>query len=617
MAYRIADLDAEAEYLLTREEAVDARAGFYRATGNIRDDAALPLPTPPGAVWVRRVTGVEPADPSTPIGTSERHFRLVFGDPASDYFVPLPDLRAVRTNDLGAVVVDAPAGVAVPNSLADLALVWPEPAGDVVSATVTVAPDLAVSYASGQDPRVWVGRWVARQPGYLATPLPARAEDWWRGSEWGRTFSVAFTPPRPASGPFSNPGQASDVVPFSQDGTAIDLVLVRKDHPYLPAQVLERQRGGSDVVIDGVARVPVKSRGLSFVHGPGHIPHRLAEGWEGQLYRHVDPSGLESVVQSVESAVRDLRDIVSRAGSNIVKAVTQGDIDALQSVAAAALAVAVAGPAGIALVGSDDPWRDAARLGALHYALWISPLTQAARGGDITQGRITGASDLVNPFAGSLSASQALESAPVSPGFTNLQAPTYQVAGNSVSADDIAAAEVWAQRLMIAKPEEANRILQKIVLEGGYVDLVFARLTIEAEKDAAKRAALLARVAAKQAEFNEKYLKYIVKVLGVIPGIGTALTIASILYQAAVALQGLEVALDAKRRAELAADRELAAIEAEIARLEAEIAALDAGSNPTQPGTALPPVPAPGASVDAWRAWWAYLLDRWTGRVPA
>ena len=572
MSMRIANLDPEAEYVMTRAEWADVRAAYLRLAGNQRNDAALPYPVPPGAVWARKVTGVVAVDTAR-VGSTQVRYRLVYGDPASD--------QATAPNTVAA-----------------------RPASDLVTTTATVASNLATTLTP--DPRAWVGKWVADGGTGAVAPMPAR--DWWYATPWGRAMAVAFVPPTAAPAGFPLDYRfPADVVAFSEDGSVADVVLVRKAHPFLPPAALERQRAGPDVVVDGVARVPVQSRGVAFNRGPGQVPSRTGvgtgsaarpPGWMGLLYREASSGVIPSFIDSVESAVRQVRDVARQAGTNLRRAV-QGDLGALQSLAAAALATAVLGPAGAALLGSNDPWRDAARLGAVHYALFLSPLVRAARGGMI-----------VEPAAGSASAGEALVAAPVRPGMTPLDAPTYQVAGLQVTLDDVAAAEVWAQRLSVANPGEVNRVLQQITLAGGFVDLVLARLTIEAETNDDKREVLKARVAAKQAEFNERYLKYITAALAVIPGIGTALTIASLLYQAGVALQGIEVQLRAARQAELALDREIRAMEMEIAALEREARDAASGPAPAPSGTDAVP-PKPGAK--GYEAWWHFLIKIWTG----
>ena len=573
MSYRIANLDPEAEYVMTRAEWAEARATYLRLAGNVRDDAALPYPVPPGAVWARKVTGVEAVDPAR-VGSSQVRYRLVYGDPASD-LATAADTVAAR------------------------------PASDLVTVTATVASNLATTLTP--DPRAWVGKWVA--DGGVGTTAPLMARDWWYPTAWGRALAVAFVPPHAAPAGFPQDFRfPADMAAFSADGTVADVVLVRKAHPFLPPAVLERMRAGPDVVVDGAARVPVLSRGVAWNRGDGQNASRTGvgnpptrpPGWMGLLYRQASSGVIPSFLESVESSVRTIRDTALQAGRNIGRA-AQGDFGALQSLAAAALATAVLGPAGAALAGSTDPWRDAARLGAVHYALWLSPLTQAARGGDIVQ-------NPVPPTAGSTTVTQALLENPPRAGWSDLSGPTYHVAGFDVTADDVAAAEVWAQRLSVANPGELNRILQQITLAGGYVDLVLARLTIEAETNDDKREALKARVAAKQAEFNERYLKYIIAALSVIPGIGTALTVAALLYQAAVALQGIEVSLRAARQAELALDREIRAMEMEIAALEREAASQASGPAPAPSGTDAIP-----AAKDGFHPWYAWILRIWTG----
>jgi hypothetical protein len=572
MSMRIANLDPEAEYVLTRAEWAEARAAYLRASGNQRDDAALPYPVPPGAVWARKVTGVEAVDQAR-VGSSQVRYRLLYGDPASD--------RASAADTVEA-----------------------RPASDLVTTTATIAPNLQTTLAP--DPRAWVGKWVADGGTGASAPMPAA--DWWYATPWGKALAVAFVPPHAAPAGYPQDFRfPADTVPFSEDGSVVDVVLVRKAHPFIPAAALERQRGGPDVVVDGVTRVPVSSRGFAWNRGDGQVPSRTgvgtgaaarAPGWMGLLYREASSGIIPSFIDSVESAARQVRDVAQQAGKNLVRA-AQGDLGALQSLAAAALATAVLGPTGAALAGSTDPWRDAARLGAVHYALFLSPLVRAARGGMI-----------VESLAGSSSAADGLVGQPVRPGATPINAPTYHVAGLDVTLDDVAAAEVWAQRLSVANPSELNRILQQITLAGGYVDLVLARLTIEAETRADQREALKAMVAAKQAEFNERYLKYITAALAVIPGIGTALTVASLLYQAGVALQGIEVQLRAARQAELALDREIRAMEMEIAALEREAA--DAASGPAPAASGADAVSS-GPVAKGWETFWSFLIRAWRG----
>lgn len=591
MSYIIADLDAEAEFLLTRAEWAEARRGFYALGTHQRNDALYPMPVPAGAAWARRVTGVVAVDPGR-VGTSTVRYRLLYDDPASDLVIPAGSAWGY----------------------------YPRPADDLVAVTATIAPDLRTTLAP--SPFDWVGRWVVD----LAVPAAVTAapkqapppRDWWYGSPWARQVALAFIPSSPSSGPFSGANQASDVVPF---GGALDtdVVLIRSPHPFLPKAAVERQRAGPDVVVAGAARTPVRSRGVSYVRGPGHQPKRAPEGWLGLLYRKESQNIFEQVISSIESIARGVAQTVQQTGRNLAKAVTTGDLDALQAIAAATLVTVVtgglgAGVAGQALqwssiAGSDDPWRAAARVGAIHYAFFASPLTQAFRGGLA----------LAEPLGGSASATDALAQQAVRPGLTELNLRTYSVAGMSVSADDVAAAEVWALRLAAVDPAEANRLLQQLVAAGGYVDLVLARLVIEAEANAQKRAALKAKVAVQQATFWNDYGQYIAgalaavaTALGVGPLAAAGFAILQMLYQAGVQAASIEVALDAQRRAELAAEREAQAIEAEIARLEAELASLPvpAGSDATGQGGQY----GQGGQGGQYRSWYGWLVDLWLGK---
>lgn len=563
MAYRIADLDAEAEYVLTRAEWDAARRRFFRL-GAGRDDSLYPPPVPPGTAWARRVTDLAPG----PAGYNLSW--LVYGDPSSDAASP-------------------------PGASPDGAPLLPRPEGDLV----------AGASFDGRLRALWVGRWVAGGAPAATSALPI-AHDWWYPSAWGRELSVLLLPLTAVSGPFA--AGPSDWLAFGGN-LDTDAVLVRSPHPYIPAAAIERQRAGPDVSWGGALRTPVRSRGVSWVRGPGHSARQTESGWTGQLYRQAPEGEIAGAWGAVVDAAEGIVDSATGAARNLGRAAT-GDLDALQALAAAALVIAVTGGVGAGLAGqllqgtsvagSDDPWRAASRVGAIHYAFFISPLSQAWRSGAA-----------VDPAAGSTSAAQGMGASPVRAGMTQMDLETYQVGGLTVSADDVAAAEVWAQRVAVVAPEEANRVLQELARRGAFVDLVLARLVIEAEADDERRARLKAEIAAKQARWWEDYGQYIAlalstiaSALGAAPVAMAGFALLEALYQAGIVAANLEVALDQQRRAELEAEREARLVEAEIARLEAELAA---GGAP-QAG-----VDVPVGGADRFRSWYAFLVDRWLG----
>jgi hypothetical protein len=566
MSYRIADLETEAEYLLTRAEWADARAAYYRATGAARDDAGLPPPLPPGHALLRRVTGVAPLG-ALAVGTSTVQFRLVLAAPADDRVVATADL--LRGEE-----------------------VYPEPEDGVVAATANIDPRTLATTLT-PDPRAWVGRWVVRGAGGGPWALPPPAVGW-KETLWGRSVAVAFAPALAVAGPFRGPNRLE-----AFEGGGTDVVLVRRDHPVIPREVLERQRDGADVADgNGVIRTPVRSRALLYVDGPGHGSIRRPEGLTGLLYRRASEGDFGRLVESLEGIARQAVGTVRAA----TRAVADADWGTLRAAGAAAVASLVVGPAALTLLGSRDPWRDAARLGAVHYAFAWSPLTDLERHRTATGG-------IVEPVGGSASAAEALVDRPVRFGVQDLAAPRYAVGPLAATADDLAAAEVWATRLTALAPETAQRTLEELARKGAFMDLIMARLVVEAQKDAEKRAALKADLAVRQAEFWREYGQYIAKGLSAVlsvagtPAAGAALyTILSFLYQAGIAVQGLEVKLEAAHRAELDAERRLRALEAELARLEADLAARAKGA-PAPPEVKEAPAAPPARRRGYWFDW--------------
>lgn len=607
-------LDVEAEYFLTPAEWAEARKKYYRTDARAwngiggtpaRDDARAPLVVPAGTVWLRKVTAVQALDAAV-VGTKTIRYRLVYGDPASDIALPaayhaagIPDIQALL--DVGANVSGQVA--------------WGRPASDIVAFNVTTAPNLSVTYTPNAmplgegsyqtaSPQQWIGRWVGDGLPALAVAPPPPASDWWYALPWAQQVSLAFVPPTIVSGPVSL--QAATVVPFPAG--KFDAVLVRRDHPYLPAEVLERQRvpGAADVVVGYHVRVPVRSRAIAYIGaGSENYPVRRAEGWTAILSHERSENLFQAAAGFVTNLASEIGNTVERAG----RAIAKGDVEAI---GVAALATAVTGPAGLALLGSKNPIRDASRLGAIYYAFNLSPLTALAKH--------YGATGNVNvDISQSANVSASVDASPVSVGVTEMQVPRYGVGTVSATPDDLAAAEVWSYRLTAAAPDEAQRILVELARQGGFVDLILARLTIEAEADAKKREALKAELVTKQARFWDDYGQYIAKALAQVlslfgsPLAGElAFALVKLLYEGAIRVQQAEVALRAQRVAEREAQEEMARLEAQLAALDAELAAADASAPvPAQAPAPTSQAPTPTAKKSGWE-WIAWLVRRWT-----
>lgn len=648
----------EAEYYLTRAEYHDARRAYLGLVGNARDDR-LPVLAPPGGVVAERITAISNGRGWVDAPEYQRT------DPRGDLVLEAAALVRTTTPP-GATVSTPPSRAALdayargkgPKPVATTRVV-PDPARVAV---LVAAPDLArlpparVVERGARVPHVdlypaptspdWVG--------LLAIPTPDRAlhgtflvrrdgaplVSWegWKTTPWGREVAVAWAPPR--TGAWNAGGNGSTKAVTFGDGASSDVVLVAANHPVVPATALERMREPDAAAPAGL--IPVRSRAVVFKDEGLNRATLTSQGWRGEYVEQRNTSLLEHVTQqvtnvaaaasrTVRKATRDVTDaswwqdvartaatMVRDAGANLDRAL-HGDLQAAQALAAAALASAVAGPAGATLAASDDPWRDAARIGATYYAFHLSPLTTALK--NATAGNV------VQPLGGSVAVADAGARSPVRLGAVDLPLERYNVAGIAVTADDLAAAETLMYEVSTLAPDAANALLQRLARNGAYVDLILARLVIEAETDAKKRAALKAELVAKQAEFWQRYGQYLAKGAGLLlsaagtPALGIlAFQIAKTLYQMAVAAQQVEVALEAQHRAELEADRQLRALEAELARLDAALAALDAqdaaAAPPTVANLVLSAAPGdvaatPSAPVDKY--WFSWLLRRWGG----
>lgn len=635
---------AEAAWVLTRSEWFDARAAYYRASGIARDDGALPLVSGIGTIWARRITGL--ANARSWVDAPE----YVLADPASDMPLALGDLVEVteppgtlytpparfdqrtlaRIQDPPYTVPD-PARAVFVSADADLAALPPPavlPRGALLPhARLYPAEPLpravGVFSVRAQDVRLPHGRWLARRDrGPLVPDLS------WRASNWGRAPSVVFVPPAVIGS--ANTSRADSIILETEDA-----VLTSLPHPFIPASAVERavlEPGWIDAP-PGTARAGqvqyklarVRSMVVLTASGSGNGAQRLEPGWIGSHERS-DPS----LARQISREISRIDDNVARIAGAVVSGVTaaaqnvaRGELT-LDQIGAAVLAVALTGPAGLTLLGSDDPWRDATRIGALHYAIAWSPLTKSVRefadtrfGYGLAVQRAGGGAAAVPPVGQEFR-----------PGLNDLSEPHFDVPGvGSVSASDIEAAEVVSEKMMVLDRDGAQALLVKIVegnqYFGGYIDLVFARLVVEAETNEEKREALLERFTMKQALWWDKYGQHIARAMGFImdvfaPALGSLLfSLAKALYEAAIRVQQLEVAARNQREAERADRLEVQRLDAEIAALERSM--LESGIPiPTAPVIVIPgnypPTTSPTAlGVEPWYApWTRYALREWT-----
>lgn len=642
MAGEIQYSPGEAAYALTRTEMFDARAAFYRFVNMPRDDKLMPIDVPAGDVVARRVTAI------TDARSWVRAPEYQLGDPASDVLLRYADL-VITTDPPGRTVQD-PAPVLNPGILrvGEVRRYGPLPPPRFFpDATRAVAMLAAPALASIPPPVVLrkgeVGPVVALYPrpvdqnlvGMLAVTCaaadhgkflvrrdggPIVADTSWRSTAWGDELAHVFVPPVVMGG-YGVTAPAS-VLQFDQE----DAVLVADPHPYIPASALSRvtlepPTATLDNVFFQVAPRTmtlrrVRSLGIAYLSGDQNGPRRLEPGWLGSHEKRE----VQDVARQISREISRIDDNVARIAGAVVASVqavarnvASGDLS-LDQIGAAVLVTALTGPAGLVLLGSDHPWRDAIRVGALHYALAYSPLVKLGE-------RVT-AQGLAVERAGGGSVARPAAGAPLRVGVADLSEPHFDVGGVLVSASDIEAAEVVAQQMLLLDRAGAQALLEKIVLGAGqygglYVDLVLARLVVEAEGDAKRRQALLAQFVGLQAQWWDSYGQYIARAVGtaldvVAPGLGSLLwSIAKMLYEAALMVQKLEVQAAAQRAADRRAREELAALEALIAALEAEMAR---GAGALVPVAAPAPTaaPAPGTLARPER-WYAPAL-RWAAR---
>lgn len=618
---------ADGAALLTNGEWYETRARYYRATSAARDDALLPLPRPLGYVPARRVTRISAL---TAGGITPRRLLYEFDVAADDVLVDLALYDTVRRPP-GRVVLGPSVSVYDSVSRRIVTTPGPErfepdptmsivilakpalergPQGAIVMKGHPEPPDIlyypeAPKYehigmlAVQKDTADGHGQYLVRKDG---KPIDPRGDIAWTRTPWAYEVALVFVPPLTLNA-YGAPVPAT----FESFGALVP-VIVRYPHPWLPESVFER--AGTEAVTlvleEGGMALPRSYRRLmttSIVFPVGERQGiREVDGSLVSAYVHRDPKDLiEKVLDELERIPGNVRDIASRIGSTIgaaAQAVARGDLTQLDNIAAATLATALTGPAGLALLGSEKPWRDAIRIGATSYALALSPLVamgeRAAMAGLAVDRAATGGVPR-------------LEASTVRQGVTPITEPRIQLLGGGVAtASDIEAAEVLARQLMALDPDGAQSLMVKIVREGGFIDLVLARLVIEAEKDEAKRDALLAEITQVQAEWWQRYGSRIAQALGVVldlfaPGVGQLLfALVNLLYQAALTLQGLEVQLMLERQA------------------ERELRAQLGDPVPPEPAPAPPPptppaaAPAPAAARPTWwRPWADWAAREW------
>lgn len=634
---------AEAAWVLSRSEWYDARAAFYRATGWGRDDNALPLVSGLGTIWARRITGL--ANSRSWVDAPE----YILGDPATDVPLALADLVEVleppgtlepapppQYDRRTLVRLPDPPRKMIPDPLRTV-LVLADPDYTAIPAPQVlpkgaVGPharlypaepsplNVGVLAVRSADVRLPHGRWLARKDrGPLAPDLG------WRLANWGRVPSVVFVPPAVIGS--ANPSRADAMVLEAEDA-----VLTSSPHPFIPASAIERAvlepatvpapLGTSRRGVPQARLARVRSAVVLTASGGGNGAQRFEAGWIGS-HEKSEPSLGRKISREISRIDDNVMRIAGAVTSSLAAAaqnVVKGELT-LDQIGAAVLAVALTGPAGLTLLGSDDPWRDATRIGALHYALAFSPLTKSVRefadtrfGWGLAVQRAGGGAVAVAP-------GQAFR-----PGLNDLAEPHFDIPGiGQVSASDIEAAEVVSEKMLVLDRAGAQALLVKIVegnqYFGGYIDLIFARLVIEAEADEEERNRLLARVVGKQAAWWDKYGQYIAQAMStVMPGPGTLLfQIAKALYQAAIIVQTMEVQMRAQREQERADRQTLDRLEAEIAAIEASLLAAGAPfpAPPNVPLAAAGSVAILPAAPSPWYAPWVQAAVREWVTPPA
>jgi len=627
---------AEGATLLTNAEWYETRAKYYRATGQARDDEALPLPRPDGYVPARRITRISSLSAG---GIAPRRLLYEFDAPADDVTIDL-SLYATVERPPGRLVQDPPTSVYdqatrrivttpgpqrfVPDPAMSIVVVARPalergPQGALVTPGAPPPPDIA--YYPSPPLADHVGMLAVQKDGpeghhtYLVRrdgqPISPRGDTAWSTSRWAFEAALIFLPPLVLN------AWRAPVPATSVSFEALVPVLVRYPHPWLPDSVFERA-GGETVpaMLEETGFVAVRdyrilqTTTVAFPLGdrqgvkelPGPYPQGVVLV---SAYTHRDPKDvIEKVGAEIARIPGNAVAIASRIGStfaDVGRAVASGEFADLDRLGAAAIASALVGPAGLALLGSEQPWRDAIRIGATGYALAASPLVAAGERAAAARLSVARAET-----AGLPSGVGAL----VRPGVTPMTQPSIPlVGGGHASASDVEAAEVLGRQLMALDPQGAQSLMLKIVREGGFIDLVLARLVIEAEANDAKREALKAEITAVQAEWWAKYGSRIAQAMALVldvfaPALGQLLfQVVNLLYQAALAAQQLEVALEAERR-----------LERELRAALAADAAADAPPPAAPAPTATPPAPGPAPATPAPPPpWWRPARD-WIDR---